>query len=687
MHKPQCQMSIHQGDKPPHVIDQVSISEPKFTAGHSFFPVNRQVQDLEKQLVQARQQLNSLRSLSKEGSMDIDAEISHQSTLNLPDIGSHPHRHPRPPPSHDLSRVRANLRNIGRGVFKPPPPYRQLGPQPSFSPPRPALLPRGQAEHILDQYYSNVHTVIPILHWPTFCKEVDEVYKAGTLHGFPPIWGSLFFSVLACGTIHTTSPSNKKLDEGKEYIEAAQRMVDFYDDEFAVNNVRQALLTSVFLCEMNLKSAAWVWLGASIRMAQDIGLHCDTGPWPAIENEMRKRVWWGIYVWDRSALIEKYCPQTSADLNRLLSLELGRPLQIDDDDCDVGLPCPVDDRFIHDSGILAPSGASQPGNFLLSTIHVVRSIGQLKKTLKAPVLTSQTLHTFETHFAACMATFPPSCQPNSPDYLDPRYLSPVFYLQNVRLALHRHNLSTSSLPEARSTALDHCVATARDTFRFLSRAMSSPQSSPNSQERQRPWEDRLAAAATTLLCAHIWRCTLFLCFRAYYTEALACIRASAAIGDNRAVNVACGRNLASFLRVLVARLQRGEGNNLDRDEEMMAYVSGDVQASAESSWVWHGSETGMTLNNIEKSSSLFQSSGARSEGASHMPSLTVLTPEEANDWGGWEKQKWLLETLLREQRGASGHVRSSPDSSPPSVMPPPQPSAQSLSRISIANII
>jgi len=31
------------------------------------------------------------------------------------------------------------------------------------------------------------------------------------------------------------------------------------------------------------------------------------------------------------------------------------------------------------------------------------------------------------------------------------------------------------------------------------------------------------------------------------------------------------------------------------DEELMAYVSGDLQASPENSWVWTGSETGMNI--------------------------------------------------------------------------------------------
>jgi hypothetical protein len=259
----------------------------------------RQVQDLEKQLAQARQQLNHLRSLMKDGSIEVDSEAVHQ-TLNLLEVGSNSRRRQRPTLAQDLGHVRANLRNYSQGIFKPPPPYRRLGVPPSFSPVLPELPPREVADHLLRQYYSSIHTIIPILHWPNFQHEYEAVYRAGSLQGVPPVWGSLFFSVLAVGVLYSvdTSAVNRPHD-GKKYIEVSRTLSNLWNDEFTIDHARSALLTSMFLTEMNLKSAAWVWLGSSINISHDIGLHCETGPWPVVEGEMRRRVWWGIYVWDR----------------------------------------------------------------------------------------------------------------------------------------------------------------------------------------------------------------------------------------------------------------------------------------------------------------------------------------------------------------------------------------------------
>jgi hypothetical protein len=376
-------------------------------------------------------------------------------------------------------------------------------------------------------------------------------------------------------------------------------------------------------------------------------------------------------------------------LGRLLAVELGRPLRIDDNDCDVGPPCPVDDHFICDTGVLLPSGSPPPtGNLLLTSIHAARLMVPLLDALKTPVIAPATFKTFEPHFATCMASFPPSCRIGSDQYLDPHLLSPVFYLQNARLVLHRHNLSITCAPETRTAAIDHCVSAARDSVQLLSRAMQTP---PPDDSYERPstgqthapdrWEAKLAAVASTMLCTHLWRCALFLCFRGYYSEALVCVGASAAIGDLRSVNVACGRNLSFFIQALVEKLRRGEGNSLEKDEEVMAYVSGDLQGNLENSWVWNGGETGMALN-AEQTTSPKSERQENKIGDGVSPSVASAN-EETSDWGGWEQIVWLLQALRHEQQGINQEVYGAPPGQPT----PAQPLPQSSSRISIANII
>ncbi|KAI9734180.1 MAG: hypothetical protein M1818_006613 [Claussenomyces sp. TS43310] len=597
----------------------------------------KQVQDLEKQVAQVKRENSHLRSLLnvRDGHGGLETEAPSRNALLLPEVGSHPERRLRPPAVQDLSRVRANLRNFGRGIFKPPAPYRQIGSHGSYSTQRPELPPRQLADQLLHSFHASVHSIIPILHWPTFEREYSDVYDAGSLHRAPPVWSSLLFAVLGVGVLFSTDPNIPRPQIGKELVETSITCLDLWNDDFVIDHARAALLTSMFLLEMNNKSAAWTWLASAVRISQDIGLHSETGPWPIIEGEMRRRVWWGIYAWDR-----------------LLSLELGRPLLIEDADCDVSLPTAIDDRYIHSGGMLVPIDMEATTNLMLPTIHVVRSMSQLIKSLKTPVIANGALATFDTHFRTCMAAFPSNFQLDSNENIDPRMLPPIVHLLNARIILHRHNLSTSCSPEVRTAAIGQCIHVALDTSRFFSRvSLAAPSYSTSGQPPP------LGLLATTMIATHVWRSTLFLLFAGHYDAALICIRASASIGLSRDVNVACGRNLAFFLTTLIEKRRSRGLQRLEVDEELLAYVSGDLQASTENSWVWQGSETGMELHQALSTSGHAVSSGAVSSNWEDMKERTSLSEEETRDWGGWERVDYLVQMLISEDERLDGLVR------------------------------
>ncbi|KAI9814165.1 MAG: hypothetical protein M1827_003331 [Pycnora praestabilis] len=596
----------------------------------------KQVQDLEKQLAHARQQLHHLQYAMKDkGTMKSTPEANHhQPALDLPELGSHPRRRKRGAAFAHFQRVRVNLRDYSRGIYRIPALYQPPGLSSSSAPTLPELPPKHLADHILNQYSLSVHLVLPVLHWPTFCREYEEVYRAGTLRGVPLVWGALFFAALGCGVLHTVDPLIHRRHDGKAYIQASRTLTDLWENNFTIDHVRVALLTSVFLGETNLRSAAWTWLGSSVRISQDIGLHCDTRSGSIIDVEMRRRVWWCVYAWD--------C---------LLSLELGRPASINDQDCDTGLPCPVDDYYIQADGIDVPHHAPPPSNSLVTMTNIVRFIPELIRTLRFSTINPSILRTFDKYFSSCLSSFPAELQRNSSAPLDPRFLSPSIQLQNSRLVLFRHNCSPSCSPEVRAAAVDQCVAAAKDTAQLLSRtmqALQSPSIRPSSPSST--WQTRLASAATAMLCTHIWRCTLFLCFSGDYRAALICIRASAAISDQRIINVACGRYLAFFVRHLVEKVERGEANNLLKDEEMMAYVTGDLQGWMDSNWVWQGSESSGLINFNQPSSPDRDRGGRNMELLGSPIMMPDLTSDEEKDWGGWEGIEWNVHALLNEQQ-------------------------------------
>jgi hypothetical protein len=383
--------------------------------------------------------------------------------------------------------------------------------------------------------------------------------------------------------------------------------------------------------------------------------------------------------------------------SRLLSLELGKPISINDQDCDVDLPCPVDEQFISEGGRVPEGHQTTP---LLATIHVVRSIGQLTKTLRSPVISPATLEIFERHFNACLATFPIHYHPKSDHYLDPRSLTPIICLQTARFILHRHNISPLCPPEVRYPAFEYCLSIALDTTRVLSRCMNPPP--PTAMHgymvAHGDWQTLLASSATTMLCTHIWRCLLILLFREEFSAALVCVQASKTIGDARSMNASCGRYVAFFLRRLLDRLRVNDTRPLDRDEEMMAYVSGDMQGTTNGSWIWQGSETGTQLETMSPQAA--HPPGVRENAIRRGPEF----PDDREpEWEGWDWVEQTVQYLANEQQQRGQRVYERREAPPaPAVRPDPatlsaepaagsnytsQRASSSTSRMDIASII
>lgn len=616
----------------------------------------KQVQDLEKQVTRIQSENKVLRRMIETGKDGQDNE-GMELPLQLPSIGAEPRRKKRPAPMHDLSRVRTNLLSVSKGVWKPPAQYRQPLASKLFDAPRPELPPLQTTKQLLDTYFVSTHSMFPILHWRTFEQGIEAMYRADNTQTVPASFLSTFFAVLAVGSLFVPEAPLERSYRGAEFLEISRKLVDPWNNNFVLDDARTLVLHSIFLSEMNLKSAASNCLGNAVRVAQDIGLYSEFGPWPVVEGEMRRRTWWTIYVLDRT-----------------FALELSRPLLIDDADCDVSLPAGVDDAFIHEGGMTVPAGAEPLTNSLLALINVVRSYGALHKAKSSPVIAPTRLSTFDQHFAACLRTFPPACDPNSQVALSPHLLNPLIYLLHARLLLHRHHLAPSCPPDVRLTAIEQCTHTALETASLLTRTTT-----------------QLPDGATTLLASHVFRCALFLLLAGPLDAATACVRTLAAIGPRRDVTVSCGRFLAFFATMVANKKQEyasymartgaplppppaGGGhpstNNavqdaLLRDEELLVYVSADLQAAAETGWVWAGGDREAQAAQTAHPVTLRNASTGAGPATGTLFSTearTGLSEEEIRDWGGWERVEGLI-------RGLAASGSTTPTAPPASAGP------------------
>ncbi|GES62981.1 hypothetical protein ATEIFO6365_0014009700 [Aspergillus terreus] len=240
------------------------------------------------------------------------------------------------------------------------------------------LPPAGLTDALVDRYFANIHRLFPIIcekefrdHAQRRLAQKDGRYSGTSqeeslsllyavlavaspqlsptdpVYTLPDCWryqgvdiGAHFFS-LAISSIRSlpaslTGSPTRALDS-----DATQRL----SRRGVLNTVMARALLSIYLTQTGMPREAWKMLSHAVRLGQDMGLHRSPCRFnlPSEQQTMRRRVWWCLYVMDR-----------------LLSMNLGRPLAIEDADCDVEIPSPTETN---------PS--------FIAMIHLCRIIGRV----------------------------------------------------------------------------------------------------------------------------------------------------------------------------------------------------------------------------------------------------------------------------------------------------------------------
>ncbi|KAL1800097.1 hypothetical protein ACET3X_000439 [Alternaria dauci] len=250
---------------------------------------------------------------------------------------------------NNFDHVRSNIRTHSKGVFPTP----HNTPSNAVVPNRcPCELPaRADFAYLAHSYLETTHEWYPAIQWPTFQREVDEVYVSKTFDGCSREWVGLFFAVLACGSLSSLTTASK----GHEMYESATAMLQPWPQEPSMTFAQAALLLSIYATESSMRSAGSMWLASAARMAQDLEICPEVGCWSGFEGEIRRRLWWTIYVRDR-----------------IISLETSKPMIINESDCEISLPSSLEDRYIQPNNSFR--SMAKPAHFtgFVANIHITR---------------------------------------------------------------------------------------------------------------------------------------------------------------------------------------------------------------------------------------------------------------------------------------------------------------------------
>ncbi|KAF2749685.1 hypothetical protein M011DRAFT_273657 [Sporormia fimetaria CBS 119925] len=596
------------------------------------------------------------------------------------------------PPIKNLPIIQDNIRKYCSGIYGPPV-HRRSSTTLLKASAFPDLPPRATFAHLSRSYLDSIHKWFPVLHWPTFSQDVDNIYMKRTFEGTSKAWVGLYFAVLACGSLNAPQPpsgSPKPSDKGSYYYDVAIQLSDMVSEETSTANTSMAVLLTIFATESNLIAAGAKWLATSVRLAQCLRLHVELEA-PFFETEMRRRLWWAIYV-----------------LDRFVSAGAHLPMLIQDADCNTAMPSSLDDRYISSHGYeRLPFGhpSARGALALIRAARLYSRVGEAAQSLPTTPAISQAL---DEDVRATLMLLPDSYLPSSDTHLEPADLPQLMAFQAARFLVYRQNITPRCRTPERMEAVRRSSQVAQETAKYISRAIHSPSGASDPGV----WKTKVTQLASNLICVHLWRCILMLCFCGDYDAALMCAHLSATIGDTRKINGACGRNIAFFLELLLDRIRGGNWAHytLGLDEEMLIYTSGDLQEVGKHAWVW----TGYT-NESEHPSPHSASTPALQSPYGHGDAMQGLSsnnhhqgaPTTYNgygDWNGWAGVEKTIRQLIAEEHSAQRPQPSAyyppphnpvkrvqlaadavPASPTRSVTAPP--ASSSASRISIANII
>ncbi|KAK3827711.1 MAG: fungal-specific transcription factor domain-containing protein [Benniella sp.] len=328
------------------------------------------------------------------------------------------------------------------------------------------MPPKDLADHLIECYFTYVHPNMPVLHQPTFMRQYrdpDPVRKPAAV---------LLNAMFAIASRFTTHPEIVGTDPeafGDEYFDRAKRLID-YEYEIPRQSSIQALLLMVTFRFTSEKSGGrvWVMLGMAIRMAQDLGMHRNSARWhlPPLEAEVRKRLWWAIYIVDRWG-----------------SACMGRPMGIDDSDCDVDYPSVVEQDWVDPDG----NGDKSPENidklkqqstfaleYFVEKIKLAQILGQILRRVYSPQTRNHgptqvisTVQELDTMLTKWHLALPPSLKydhKGDPKNLDRMVTTIHCSYYSTLILLHRPYMIPSSPTKAKlfesMPSLNICVSAA-----------------------------------------------------------------------------------------------------------------------------------------------------------------------------------------------------------------------------------
>ncbi|KAG8741371.1 hypothetical protein FRC10_002936 [Ceratobasidium sp. 414] len=192
---------------------------------------------------------------------------------------------------------------------------------------------RAQQERLLKLYFAYVHPILPVIHKEVFWHDWEASARpdAPASSRIPTL---LLLAIYSVAARYDARPARRSRAgtmwaAGDRYLEAAKVLLNRSYASSKASTCQALLLLSYREIGIGAMAQAWLYVGMSVRMAQDLGLHRSIDKWQAAgansfsaaEKQTRRCIWFGCVVMD------KY-----------VSTYIGRPLAVFERDYDTRWP-------------------------------------------------------------------------------------------------------------------------------------------------------------------------------------------------------------------------------------------------------------------------------------------------------------------------------------------------------------
>ncbi|KAF2134001.1 hypothetical protein P153DRAFT_409360 [Dothidotthia symphoricarpi CBS 119687] len=252
-----------------------------------------------------------------------------------------------------------------------------------------SLPPSDMMRTLLEEYFDAVHWFSLVIYEPKFRAKFESLAD-GLAHHSQKSFLLLLSTILGIAAwyksqrsaVNETISNTEWRDWGLALIKGVEAQLIDLMDQSSISSVQTCVLLGSYYVYHGRPTLSFALLGATIKTAQALALHRETLRGESQNIEERKRVWWTVYTWDRFA-----------------SVTYGRPLGINDKDCNVSHPSDVfespfftKDRIQGSDGVICYSTYQRELNKLymiasavIEIIFGIRAVGCVKQVTLAHI--------------------------------------------------------------------------------------------------------------------------------------------------------------------------------------------------------------------------------------------------------------------------------------------------------------